>query len=219
MDKKKLAFALLFLAVGAVVALRGILSTLKDPAPPADVVYDVEDDGAVDDEVAAFDAPPNEEVEEGALTRDLVAQYGSLEPTGGVRDAFGLVDPADPLGSDPESPTGQPAPLTAWPRHHVSLVLLSGDRHSAVVDQTVVEVGDTVAAGRVLSIEAQGLRVESEDGGVLVYPLGPEAVDPTIEEAPDTQETGGEPELSNVQLDTPDAPAVAAGSETASDDR
>lgn len=204
MDKKKLSFALAFLLISSLVAVRGVLATMKDPAPPA-VESPVEGESV--EKSAEVLVEPTPAVELGHLAADLVARHGSFDSELPVRDAFGLqgsphpVAPGQPLA---QGATNQQETVSAWPRHHVSLVLLTEGRESAVVDQSVVVVGESIAAGRVLSIAEDAIRVEAEDGGVLVYPLAGEPVEPVIETRPQDPASESEAAAQEIEANNDD---------------
>ncbi|MCA8943003.1 MAG: hypothetical protein KDB80_10625 [Planctomycetes bacterium] len=106
---------------------------------------------------------------------DLLALYGSFDPTSDVQDAFATQAEfhAAPRGESVALATGRTIDWTGQlepPRMSVSLVVIKDTGACAAVDGAVVRVGDRIAGGRVTQINEQGMQV-SIGGLSLFYEL------------------------------------------------
>lgn len=104
---------------------------------------------------------------------DLVAAFGSWAASRAVKPAFaGPAVEEEPVDGPPtHADDGEPAFVPDPPAHHVTLVLRSGGGERAVVDERVVRVGGSLAAGVITAIHAGGIVVEGPFGR-LEYELG-----------------------------------------------
>lgn len=115
----------------------------------------------------ALDADAAGETGDSTALGDLLVAWGSYRRGTPLVNPFAVVTAA--VRSVPPAPAGEmartagPWPGVDPPRMQLTFVLLGGDLARAVVDGNVVGIGDQVAAGAVVAIARDSLRVRAAD--------------------------------------------------------
>ncbi len=176
----KLAIAFVFLAVGGWFFVQNLLGEFGAKGGPGSMLS-IQDPSDEEDLT---------EIPAGTKSVDLLAVVGSCDLLRPVPTPF-LMDPrfipaspgAGDLNADsrPASDKPKSSDPNAPPPMTISLILRAGDAQRAVVDNRVVGIGDSVAAGTVKRIAAEGIEIEMVGGRSWFYtiqapyPLGYEA--------------------------------------------
>jgi len=165
----KLLAAFLFLVVSGWIAITGL--TKMRPPTPKTPVQTIRPEELADEPVPA---------EKKKKPEDLLVRFGSFAPGAKVLDRFTReataerkpeppeVEPKPEPKTEPdpkpepkpdEQPGGKPKEEDKVPEHDVTLILLTRQSSRAIVDGRLVGVGDTIAAGKIIAIQAGGVLV------------------------------------------------------------
>lgn len=123
-------------------------------------------------EELAADVAPGEDQESQAVSRDLVAEFGSYDGTTPVAEFLAALPTNGSHETPPAAPAGEVA-VGAWrgdapPQLAIGVIFVGDGSRRAVVDGKVVGIGDKLGEARIERIERKGLLVEWR-GRLLTY--------------------------------------------------
>ena len=162
--------AVLFLVVSGGVAARQLLG----PAGLGDALPSLVGGGGADAMPLGSEETGGEKAAEPVQWTDLLAVHGSFDRTKAVRVAFSTLAEASAVAAAPGGET-MSVDATRWrgddpPALRLGVVMISAGSRRAVLGGQIVGIGDAVATGKVVAIEAGTVVLRWQDKN-LTYDL------------------------------------------------